>query len=82
MSVGERLTCAADYTSDTREESIKILEDWLEALHTILQVPNQKPEIMERAKTDAKLILSVKKDIEYTNVNLKLAFELLALKLK
>lgn len=73
MSVGKRLAWAAEYSKEERAHVIDTLEGWVEQLRESLNLANAE---------NIETILKVKKDLESTNVSLKLALEYLAIKAK
>jgi DNA polymerase III delta prime subunit len=72
MQLGERLVWAEGAAKNDREEVIDILEDW---------VMEERKELTTKKAENIKKILVVKKDLEETNVNLRLALEILVLSL-
>src|SRR3990167_3887025 len=73
MSIGERLDWAAEYSKEERGVVIQTMEEWVSELRENLNLTNGK---------NIEIILNVKKDLEKTNVSLKLALEFLMLKIR
>lgn len=73
MSIGARLAWAAEYSKEDREVVVETLEHWINQLRKKLNITNA---------TNIEALLTIKKDLENTNVSIKLALENLGLKLK
>ena len=73
MRIGKRLSWAAEYSKEERPHVIDALEGWIFQLRENLNLVNAE---------NIETLLKVKKDIENTNVSLKLALEYLSIKLK
>lgn len=73
QTIGDRLTWAEDFAKQDRQTAIETLEEWILELREGLD---------SRGAYNIQLISKVKKDLENTNLTLKLALELLAIKLK
>jgi len=71
MSIGERLSWAADYSKEDRETVIETLEEWLAQL---------REDLDTTAVKNIETIVEIRNDLEHTNVSLKLALENLVLK--
>jgi len=74
---GERLARAEKMSKEERETVIEMLEEWIEEGRGLLR---KNPT--ETKQQNLKVILRVKKDLEETNLGLRLALEHLALKLR
>ncbi len=73
ISVGERLDWAAEYSKEERGIVIQTMEEWVSELRKNLNL---------KSAENIENILNVKKDLEKTNVSLKLALEFLMLKIQ
>ena len=73
QSMGERLSWAAEFSKHEKEEVVETLEIFLSDLRFALNSKNAQ---------NIEVVTKVKKDLEKTNVNKKLALEFLVLNLK
>ncbi len=72
-STGEKLFWAGEISKEEREVVIEILENFIKQLRTDLNT---------KSAQNIEIIMKVKKDLENTNVSLRLALEYLVLKLQ
>jgi DNA polymerase III delta prime subunit len=78
MDLGERIDICSEISKEEKEDVINMLENWVvEGRKHLLKKP--KNVIIT---TNIKRILDVKKDLENSNVNVKLSLEALVLSLK
>lgn len=71
--LGERITFAGEFSKEDQEKIIETLEHWILQLRNNLSYKNS---------ANIRLISQVKSDLEYTNINTKLALEHLVLHLR
>lgn len=81
MTMGERLSWAEEESKDGKDEVLKLLENWVfEERKNMLN--NLNFETANYKRQNIEEILQIIKDLETTNVNLRLALEVLITKLK
>ncbi len=78
MSLGERIDVCSEISKEEKEDIINMLENWLiEGRKNLLK----KPENVT-ITTNLNRIIEIKRDLENSNVNVKLSLEALVLSLK
>ena len=78
MSLGERIDVCSEISKEEKEDIINMLENWIiEGRKHLLKNPGNAI-----ITTNLKRILDIKKDLENSNVNVKLSLEALVLSLK
>ncbi len=78
MSLGERIDVCSEISKEEKEDVINMLENWLiEGRKNLLK----KPENVT-ITTNLNRIIEIKRDLENSNVNVKLSLEALVLSLK